>query len=87
MSMSDTLISFETAKLGKNKYGKIYNKSGTLANYTNGGEGQLRFHKNSKKQIESANCYAANCGRGDCSVENWKLIIKNIKNGLNKKSK
>jgi len=29
-------------------------------------------------------CYAANCGRGDCSVENWKKIIKNIKNGLNK---
>lgn len=38
-----------------NKYGKIYDKSGTLANYTNGGEGQLRFHKNSKKQIEAAN--------------------------------
>lgn len=37
------------------KYGKIYDKSGTLANYTNGGEGQLRFHKNSKKQIEAAN--------------------------------
>ena len=35
------------------KYGKIYNKSGTLANYTDGGEGQLRFHKNSKKQIEA----------------------------------
>ena len=31
-------------------------------------------------------CYAANCGRGDCSVENWKSIINNIKNGLNTKS-
>lgn len=31
-------------------------------------------------------CYAANCGRGNCSVEIWKSIIKNIKNGLNKKS-
>lgn len=37
------------------KHGKIYNNSGTLANYTDGGEGQLRFHKNSKKQIEAAN--------------------------------
>jgi hypothetical protein len=26
--------------------------------------------------------YAANCGRGNCSVDNWKKIIKNIKNGL-----
>jgi hypothetical protein len=31
-------------------------------------------------------CYAANCGRGDCSVEIWDNIIKNIKNGLNTKS-
>ena len=37
------------------KHGKIFDNSGTLANYTNGGEGQLRFHKNSKKQIEAAN--------------------------------
>lgn len=36
------------------KYGKIFDNSGTLANYTDGGEGQLRFHKNSKKQIEAA---------------------------------
>lgn len=36
-----------------NKYGKIFNNSGTLANYTDGGEGQLRFHKNSKKQKEA----------------------------------
>ena len=35
------------------KHGKIFNNSGTLANYTDGGEGQLRFHKNSKKQIEA----------------------------------
>ena len=28
-------------------------------------------------------CYAANCGRGNCSVEIWKKIIKNIQNGLN----
>lgn len=28
--------------------------------------------------------YAANCGRGDCSIENWNKIIKNIKDGLNK---
>jgi hypothetical protein len=31
-------------------------------------------------------CYAANCGRADCSIDNWKLIIENIKNGLNTKS-
>lgn len=31
-------------------------------------------------------CYAANCGRGDCSVKNWLKIVKNIKDGLNKKS-
>lgn len=31
-------------------------------------------------------CYAANCGRGDCPVEIWENIIKNIKNGLNTKS-
>ncbi len=31
-------------------------------------------------------CYAANCGRGDCSTEIWLKIIKNIKNGLNKNS-
>ena len=37
------------------KHGKIFDNSGTLANYTDGGEGQLRFHKNSKKQIEAAN--------------------------------
>ena len=30
--------------------------------------------------------YAANCGRGDCSVENWINIIKNIKYGLETKS-
>ena len=30
-------------------------------------------------------CYAANCGRGDCPIEIWKEIIKNIKNGLNTK--
>ena len=31
-------------------------------------------------------CYAANCGRADCSVESWKSIINNIKDGLNTKS-
>jgi len=36
-------------------YGKIYDNTGTLANYTNGGEGQLRFYKGSKTQIETAN--------------------------------
>lgn len=36
------------------KYGKIYNKTGSLANYTDGGEGQLRFYKNTKEQKESA---------------------------------
>lgn len=30
--------------------------------------------------------YAANCGRGDCSVENWIKIINNIKYGLKTKS-
>ena len=30
-------------------------------------------------------CYAANCGRSDCSTELWFKIIKNIKNGLNLK--
>lgn len=29
--------------------------------------------------------YAANCGRGDCSVENWEKILKNIHDGLNTK--
>ncbi|WP_299527619.1 hypothetical protein [uncultured Lutibacter sp.] len=29
-------------------------------------------------------CYAANCGRGNASVEEWLLIIKTIQNGLNK---
>lgn len=37
------------------KHGRIFDNSGTLANYTDGGEGQLRFHKNSKKQIDAAN--------------------------------
>ena len=31
-------------------------------------------------------CYAANCGRGNCTIENWIKIIKIIKNGLNSKS-
>lgn len=31
-------------------------------------------------------CYAANCGRGDCSVKDWSKITNNIKNGLNTKS-
>lgn len=31
-------------------------------------------------------CYAANCGRGDCSVENWYKIVKNIKDGLSTRS-
>ena len=30
--------------------------------------------------------YAANCGRGDCPIDLWLNIIKNIKNGLNTKS-
>lgn len=30
-------------------------------------------------------CYAANCGRGDCPIETWEIIINNIKNGLNTK--
>ena len=28
-------------------------------------------------------CYAANCGRGNASIEAWELIINKIKTGLN----
>lgn len=45
---------------------------------------RLNCHKGYSKDNVVITCYAANCGRGDCSVKIWKNIIKNIKYGLNK---
>ena len=60
------------------KYGKIFDKSGTLANYTNGGEGQLRFHKKSIKQIESANKAREIAWKLPRTVKQIKAVTKNI---------
>jgi len=47
---------------------------------------RLNCAKGYSKDNVVLTCYAANCGRGDCPVEIWEKIIKNIKNGLNTKS-
>jgi len=60
------------------KYGKIFDKSGTLANYTNGGEGQLRFHKNSQKQIDSANKARAIAWKLPKTKKQIEVVTKNI---------
>lgn len=84
--MEEQLISFETAKLAKEKG---FNEESDIG-YKENGESmtidRLDCTKGYTKENVVLACYAANCGRGDCSVESWKLIINNIKNGLNTKS-
>jgi hypothetical protein len=31
-------------------------------------------------------CYGANCGRANCSIDDWKRIISIIRKGLNEKN-
>ena len=60
------------------KHGKIFDNSGTLANYTNGGEGQLRFHKNSQKQIDAANKARAIAWKLPKTKKQIEAVTKNI---------
>ena len=44
---------------------------------------RLDCNKGYSKDNVVLTCYAANCGRADCSIEIWEKIIKKIKDGLN----
>lgn len=59
-------------------YGKIHNNTGTLANYTDGGEGQLRFHKNSTAQIQAANMARQIAWRLPKTTKQLEAVSKNI---------
>lgn len=47
---------------------------------------RLDCNKGYSKDNVVLSCYAANCGRANCSTNNWTEIINKIKNGLITKS-